>query len=152
MIDVLPPPLISFLLGGAPISEVRGAAIYSFGVDNPLLMVFGMVGNMLAAIALLVLWDLLNIEEIGRRIVGKRLDKLIERYHKTHELGETIALAIFIGIPLPVTGVYTGILLGKILRISNWKILTASAIGILIASLIMYLALSGIVSFLSFFT
>jgi uncharacterized membrane protein len=147
-----PPPIAAFLLGGAPISEVRGAAIYAFGVGNPGLMLFGILGNLFAVFCLLVFWDLLRIDRIGTMIVGKRLESMIEKFHKNHELGETIALALFIGVPLPlVGGAYSGILVGKILKMPNGKIIIASVAGILLTSLIMYLALSGAVSVLSIF-
>lgn len=147
-----PPPLASFLLGAVPISEVRGAAIFAFQQGDPSLVLYGIAGNIAAALALIMLWDLLQIEKIGRFITGARLEKRIEDFKKNHELGETIALAIFIGIPLPITGVYTGVLVGKILNISDRKLFVASIAGILMAALIMCLALSGVFSFLSIFT
>lgn len=150
MFEILSQEFFSFILGFAPVSEIRGAAIYAFGMKNPDLILFGLLGNIAAALCLLLFWDLVHIEKIGLRIVGKKIAGMIESYHKNHELGETIALAIFIGIPLPGTGVYSGILLGKILKISDKKIIVASISGILIAALIMYLVLSGTASFLSF--
>ncbi|MCX6666157.1 MAG: small multi-drug export protein [Euryarchaeota archaeon] len=152
MFEILPPPLISFLFGGIPISEVRGSAIYSFSVNDPFLMVFGIVGNIVASLGLLLLWNILKIDRIGKRIVGKRLGKMIERFHKNHELGETIGLVVFIGIPFPLTGVYSGVLVGKILKVSDKKIICACIFGVLVASCIMFFALSGFVSLFSFLT
>jgi uncharacterized membrane protein len=150
MLDSLQEPLTSFILGGAPISEIRGAAIYSFGVGNPALMLFGIAGNLLAAACLFLFWDFIRIDRIGLMIVGRRIGGMVERYRKNHELGETIALALFIGTPLPGTGVYSGILVGKLLGISNRKLAVASFFGIIMSASLMYLALSGLVSFLSF--
>ncbi|MFH1470508.1 MAG: small multi-drug export protein [Candidatus Micrarchaeota archaeon] len=147
-----PAPLASFLLGATPISEIRGAIIFAFQQGNLFLILYGILGNMFAGLCLLAFWNLLKIQDIGLMIVGKRISKMIERYHRNHELGETIALALFIGVPLPVTGVYSGVLLAKVLKISNKKIAVASVCGILMASIIMYLALSGAVSFLNVFT
>ena len=144
------PPVISFILGFLPISEIRGAAIYAFQQGNQSLMLYGIAGNICAAICLILLWDFLHIEKIGRMIVGKRIEKMIENYHKNHELGETIALAIFIGIPLPMTGAYSGVLVGKILQISDKKLLISSTAGILAAGLITFLVLNGTLSFLYF--
>jgi len=151
-ITSFPAPLASFLLGAAPISEIRGAIIFAFQQGNQSLIAYGILGNIFAGLCLLVFWDLLRIRNIGLMIVGERISKMIERYHKNHELGETIALALFIGVPLPMTGVYSGILLAKVMKISNKKIAAASVCGILMASAIMYLALSGAVSFLNIFT
>ena len=148
---VFPPPIASFLLGAAPISEVRGAAIYAFQQGNHALILYGIAGNIAAALALILLWDIFHIEKIGRRILGSRIERKIEDFKKNHELGETIALAVFIAIPLPGTGAYTGVLIGKILNISDKKLVVASIAGVLGSALIMYLALSGTVSFLSIF-
>lgn len=145
------PPVVSFLLGFLPVSEIRGAAIYAFQQGDQSLMLYGIAGNIFAAICLILLWDIFHIEKIGRMIVGKRIEKMIEEYHKNHELGEMIALAIFIGIPLPATGAYSGILVGKILQISDKKLVVATTAGIIAAALVMYLALSGAISFLSIF-
>ncbi len=142
--------LFAFILGAAPISEIRGAVVYSFSVGNPYLIIFGIMGNLVAAICLMLFWDLIKIQNIGMRIVGKRIEGMIDRYKKNHERGEEIALALFIGMPFPVTGVYSGILVGKILKIPDKKIAIASIIGILLSATIMSLAASGTISFLSF--
>jgi uncharacterized membrane protein len=144
-----PAQIVAFVLGFAPVSEIRGAAIFAFSNNNPQLIVYGIIGNIVAAALLLLFWDFVGIEKIGRKILGYRLEAKIEEYHKHHEMGEVIALMAFIGIPLPATGVYTGVLIGKILKISDAKIIVSSFAGILIASLIMYLTLSGVFSFLT---
>ncbi|MFH1448075.1 MAG: small multi-drug export protein [Candidatus Micrarchaeota archaeon] len=141
---------MSFILGAAPISEVRGAALHAFGLGTPYFIVFGIIGNIFAALCLLLFWDLVKIKRIGMMIVGRRIEGMIDRYHKNHEKGEIIALTLFIGMPLPVTGVYSGILVGKILKIDDRKILIASVAGVLLSSAIMFLALSGTLSILSF--
>ncbi|NUN11602.1 small multi-drug export protein [Candidatus Micrarchaeota archaeon] len=142
--------IYALILGGAPISEVRGAAIYAFSINQPELILIGAFGNFLAGLALLFFWDLFKIEKIGRKIIGKKIDDKIHDLGKKTEKYGWIGLAIFIGIPLPATGVYTGILLGKILNYSNKHLLAASAIGIIISTTIMFLILNGTLAFLSF--
>ncbi|MCX6777476.1 MAG: small multi-drug export protein [Candidatus Micrarchaeota archaeon] len=139
--------LFAFGLGLAPISEVRGAAIYAIvQARNDWLILFGIAGNIAAAFLLVFLWDHLHIEKIGRRIMGGRLEHKLHDFEKKYETAGTVGLALFIGAPLPLTGVYTGVLLAKIIGIPDRKILLASTAGVLIASSITYLVLKGLLS------
>ncbi len=151
MLEFLTPPVVSFVLGAAPISEIRGAAVYAFQQGQPALILFGVLGNIFAALCLLLLWDLLRIQKIGMWLIGRRIERRIDEFHKNHETGEALALTLLIGMPIPlIGGAYTGILLGKVLKIRNSRLLAASTAGILLTALIMYLAFSGAVSFLFF--
>lgn len=151
MFEFLPPEIISFGLGGAPISEIRGAVIYAFNQGREELILFGILGNIFASICLLLFWDLLHIQEIGMALIGKRIEKKIDEFHSKHENKETLALTLLIGMPIPLAGgAYTGILLGKILKVRNSRLLFASTAGIILTAVIMYFAMSGALSFLSF--
>ncbi|MDZ7797746.1 MAG: small multi-drug export protein [Candidatus Marinimicrobia bacterium] len=58
---------------------------------------------------------------------------------KVEKYGE-FGLALFIGIPLPGSGVYTGALAAFVLGISPRKFMVATVIGVLIAALLVLLA------------
>jgi uncharacterized membrane protein len=155
MIDIiasfLTPPVITFILGGAPVAEIKGASVYAFQQGQPDLIVFGIIGNVFASICLLLFWDILHIQKIGMMIIGKSIEKRIDEFHKKHENDTVLALTLLIGMPIPlIGGAYTGILLGKVLKVENRKLFLASTVGILLTAFIMYLAFSGTVSFLSF--
>ena len=142
--------LLVFFYGFAPISEVRGAAAYAFTIGKPELMFLGILANILVAPVLIIFWHLFNFELIGKKIMGPGLEtrkkEMVKKYKKYGILG----LAFFIGLPLPVTGVYSGVLVAKILGIENKQIIYGSVLGVLMASTIMFLLLSGVFSFLSF--
>jgi len=140
------PWLVAFALGFLPISEVRGATIYALSVGKPELALVGAFANVLAAPAVLALWNVVNIPWWGRKIVGKNLDERIRDFAAQHEKLGFLALAVFIGIPLPVTGVYTGTLIGRLVGMKRRMIFAASVIGVAVAGVITFVVFSGLLS------
>lgn len=63
-----------------------------------------------------------------------------EKYKKWEELG----LAIFVGIPLPFTGVYTGTLISYLLKFNKWEAFFSIAAGAVMAGVIVTAASVGI--------
>lgn len=76
--------------------------------------------------------------------VRKKGEPYIKRYG-------VIGLAIFIGIPLPGTGVYAGTLLAWLLDVEWKKAFIAAAIGVIIAVSIIFVASMGVFSALRIF-
>ena len=64
-------------------------------------------------------------------------------------LGFTVALLLFVGIPLPGTGAWTGTLAGSILDMKFKDVLVACMGGVLLAGIIMGLASAGLLGALS---
>ena len=62
-----------------------------------------------------------------------------------------IGVGIFIGIPLPGSGVYSGTLLAWLLGMKWKKAFLAAIIGVLIAGSIVFAASMGVLSFLNIF-
>ena len=63
--------------------------------------------------------------------------------------GLTLALLLFVGIPLPGTGAWTGTLAGSILDMKFKDVLVACMGGVLLAGIIMGLASAGLLGALS---
>ncbi|MCX8202368.1 MAG: small multi-drug export protein [Candidatus Micrarchaeota archaeon] len=128
------PFIVSFILGMLPISEVRGAVIYAFSIDQPLAIIPAIFSNILICPVILLFWKMLNVQKIGEFILGKSLDKKLLRFSKNYESQGILALIVFIGIPFPATGVYTATFLAEMIGISRWKIIAGSALGVLISA------------------
>lgn len=144
IVDALNNPLlVSLVLGALPISEVRGASIYAFSIGQPMLVIPAMISNMLVSPLILLFWDLVKVPKIAEFILGRSLEKRLIKFGKSYETQGLVALVLFIGMPLPVTGVYTGTLLAEILGIKRRKILLASFAGVMLAALAMFLILGG---------
>ena len=129
-------------LAALPISELRGAipvAITSFHFPWYYTFVLAVIGNLLPVPFILLFLDTASrlLSKVGffDRILKwlfaqtRRRGKIIERY-------ERIGLALFVAIPLPVTGAWTGSLAAVLFGLKFKHALLSIFIGILIAGTI----------------
>jgi len=143
----MPPLLVLALITLVPWIELRGSIIYGIGMDlNPVSVFFtAVVINILLffpiyfvlkfAYKYLIRWEF--FERTTTRIREKG-----EPYVKKYGV---IGLGVFIGIPLPGSGVYSGTLLAWLLDMGWKKAFVASIIGVLIAgSIVLGLAMAGL--------
>ncbi|MDR1453114.1 MAG: small multi-drug export protein [Candidatus Margulisbacteria bacterium] len=139
--------LIVFALSAAPLLELRASIPYGFLVGlSPLTVLFlSIVGSWLPAF--FIVFALEHIEPFLRKI--KFLDALLDRiYAKTRAKSAQIqkwefwGLVLFIGVPLPGTGVWTGALAGYLLGLGRRKIILAALLGTTLAGLAMTLILT----------
>jgi len=131
-----------FFTAAAPISELRGAiplAILDMDISWQLALPVALAGNLLPIPFLLLFLDpvsrLLSKVKLFEKIINwvfersRRRGKIIERY-------ESIGLAIFVAIPLPLTGAWTGAIVAFLLGLPFWRAFLAITIGVLIAGAI----------------
>jgi uncharacterized membrane protein len=136
----LSPVWIVLLISMIPIIELRGAipiAILFFKMDAPLAVGISILGNMLPVPVILLLMDrffaLLRKFRWGERFedwIFKRTrnkGKVVQKY-------EAIGLTIFVGIPLPGTGAWTGALAANIFGVAFWRSMLCILLGVLIAA------------------
>jgi len=82
---------------------------------------------------------------IGRKVSAELINEKIHKYVDKYGL---LGVSIFIGIPLPGSGVYSGALGAYLLGINFKKFLIASIIGVLIAGiLVTIISLTGVEMF-----
>lgn len=145
----LPQELIILIVSAVPIIEVRGAVPLgiAFGLHPILVFLLSVIGSILPALPLLLFL------EFGTKILRKYkswdnffvwLFNRTKAKSKIIEEMEMAGLIIFIGIPLPGTGVWTGMVAAYLLRLSWWKSLFCATIGTMIASFIMLIISLGI--------
>ena len=84
------------------------------------------------------------VEKMYNKYVGKLQKKIHDKVERYGEIG----VAIFIGLPLPGSGVYSGAIGSYVIGLSKKKFFYATVIGVLIAaaavSLICYFISTGI--------
>lgn len=150
--------LIAGFLSIAPISELRGAIPYALANGIPVAAAFGFCVAMNCFASLLYYFFLVTLHRLFYRIglYRKIFDKFIEKTRK--KVGPKIekygaaGLAVFVAIPLPVTGAITGTVGGWILGIEKRKLFPSVFAGVFIAGVIVTLiSYFGIEAF-SFFT
>jgi len=72
--------------------------------------------------------------------------KKARKNYKKYEKYEIIGLALFVGIPLPGTGVYSGTLIAYIFGLKRKKAFLSIALGALIAGIIVTMITAGVIS------
>lgn len=147
----VPPWLIVVIIAMLPIVELRGAipiAILTLKLSWPMAMLFAIIGNMIPIP--LILWLLGPVSRFLSRwpvferffqwlfARARRKSKAVERY-------EAIGLILFVGIPLPVTGGWTGSVVAYLAGIPIWRSLFFIFLGVLIASVVVTLATMGVI-------
>ena len=141
--------LMVFIISLMPILELRGGLIAAALLKlNPVeSYIISIIGNILPVP--FILWFINRILEWmrkGKRLskVAKWLDKKVEKRKGTIEKYGFWGLVLFVGIPLPGTGAWTGCLIAAVLEMDRKKSFLAAMIGIFIASIIMMILSFGL--------
>ena len=140
--------LIVFIISLMPILELRGGLLAASLLNlNPLeSYIIAVVGNIIPIP--FILWFINNILNWMRKKkklekIVKWLDKKIIKHKDQIEKYGFWGLVLFVGIPLPGTGAWTGCLIAAVLEMNRKKAFIAAILGVLIASIIMMLISFG---------
>lgn len=140
---------VVFVISMVPILELRGGLLVSKMIGVPLLTAIPLciVGNIIPIpFILLFIKQIFKwlkkvsfferfITKLEKRAMGK--SDSIKRY-------EFWGLALFVGIPLPGTGAWTGSLIAALLDIDFKKAIVAELVGIAMATVIMSIVSYGL--------
>ena len=151
--------LIVFLISMVPLIELRGAIPYAVGFGLPIVpsIIVAVIGNMLPVPFIFLFAH--RILEWGKdkRYIGRFFTWCLEKGEKGGEKlkakagsGLYIALLLFVGIPLPGTGAWTGTLAASILDMDFKKSVLFVLLGVLLAGAIMLLASLGVFGAIDF--
>ena len=141
---------IAFLISMVPIIELRGALIYAVGVGLPTVpaYILCVIGNMLPVPVIYFFARKVLIWGRDKKYIGKFFTFCIEKgerggqklVKKTGRGGLFLALLLFVGIPLPGTGAWTGTLAASFLNMGFKSTVAAVSLGVIIAGIIVGLA------------
>ncbi len=151
--------LIVFLISMVPLVELRGAIPYAVGFDLPLVpsYIVAVIGNMLPVPFIFLFGR--KILEWGKdlRYVGGFFRWCLEKGEKAGaKLGSKagrglyVALLMFVGIPLPGTGAWSGTLAASLLNMDFKKSVLYVMLGVVLAGVIMLAASLGVFGAISF--
>lgn len=142
-----------------PIIELRGGIPLGAALGLPWWqsMLLGIAGNMIPVpfILLLINWIIDLMAKSKVKFFNKFANWLNGKAEKNRPKIEKYGfwgVCLFVAIPLPITGAWTGSLVCATIREKFWRALLSCFIGVCIAAVIMTLASYGIVSAFSFFT
>ncbi len=138
----IPNNIIVLILSMLPIFELRlglPLALTLFKLDYPTALFYSLLGNFIPVIPILLL--LKGFYKMFEKVkpVKRFLDWIIERTEKKSKdikKYEFWGLVVFVGIPLPGTGAWTGSLAAVILNLDFKRSLIAITLGIILASFI----------------
>jgi len=145
--------LVVFLISMLPLIEIRGAVPYAVGFGLPIVpsCIVAVIGNMLPVPFIFLFAR--KVLEWGKdkRIIGKFFRWCLEKGEKggrklEEKAGRGLywALLLFVGIPLPGTGAWTGTLAASFLNMDFKKSVVFVMLGVLLAGSIMLLGSLGI--------
>ncbi len=148
--------LIVFLVSMVPIIELRGAVPIGlnpeWGLNPVIVYILAIIGNMLPVPFIYLFARKILIWGSDKKYIGKFFTFCLEKgekggrklEEKASKNGLFIALMLFVAIPLPGTGAWTGTLAASMLDFDFKRSTLAVLLGVLIAGVIMGLASVGV--------
>lgn len=145
--------LIIFLISMVPLVELRGAIPVSQGMGLPLMWsyIVCIIGNMLPVPFIFFFARRFLEWGADKKLIGKFCSWCLRKGHKGGEKlkqkagkGLFVALLLFVGIPLPGTGAWTGTLAASMLDMDFKSSVIAVMCGVLLAGVIMGAASAGV--------
>lgn len=145
--------LIVFGVSMVPLIELRGAIPYGVAFDLPLWLTFviAIIGNMLPVPIIYFFARKVLVWGSDKKVIGKFFTWCLEKGEKAGKKlqakagrGLFWALLLFVGIPLPGTGAWTGALIAAVLNMRLKRAVPVIFLGVVIAGCIITLLTHGV--------
>lgn len=141
--------LIIFIISLLPILELRGGLLAAsvLNVEYVRALIICAIGNILPIPFILLLitpiFDRLKRTKLFRPLVEKLENRAMSKKDQIEKY-QFWGLALFVGIPLPGTGAWTGCLIAALLGMKFRKAFPAALIGVALAAVIMSVVSYGV--------
>lgn len=152
--------LYALLLTIAPITELRvGLPVaIDFALKNnvPVSLIFLLIvlANILMIFVIFFFLDNLhslfmriNIYNKGFNAYLRRFQKKVDKFERRFNEKGFLALALFVAVPLPGTGAWTGCLLAWLLGLERRKSILAIGAGVFLAGIMILFGTLGVINF-----
>ncbi|MGB3906896.1 MAG: small multi-drug export protein [Methanomethylovorans sp.] len=156
--EIFPNWLATILISCLPVAELRGAipiALLQYQMHPAEAYLFAVIGNMLPVIPLLLYLEPVSNYLRRFRFWDKFFNWLFTRtrhnHSETFEKYGTLGLAIFVAIPLPATGAWTGCAAAFVFGIGFRHALMAISAGVLVAGAVVTIVTLGGISLSNIF-
>ena len=146
--------LVIFLISMIPIVELRGAMVYAVGHGLPYIpaLLICVIGNMLPVPFIYFFARKVLHWGADKKYIGKVFTFFLEKGEKAGQKivatagrgGLFIALLLFVGIPLPGTGAWTGALGASFLNMGFKSTVASVCLGVILAGIIMAAVSTGV--------
>jgi uncharacterized membrane protein len=146
----VPPVLVVAILSALPVSEVRGGIPAGFALGVPLwrTLLFAIPCNVLSVVPVLLWFEPASKYLGDKPLIGGLIRWLLRRARKREQAVRkygVLALTLFVAVPLPVTGAWTGSIVASVFGLDFWRSLLCVVLGVCIASTIVSLACVGVI-------
>ena len=148
--------LLTVLISMVPIIELRGAIpiAIGWGIDPWVALLICTVSNMIPVPIIYFFARKFLLWGQDKAVIGKLCRFFVEKgekagrklVSKTGRGGLIIALMLFVGIPIPGTGAWTGTLGASFLDMGFKSTVVAVSLGVVLAGIIMAVGSMGIMS------
>ena len=148
--------LLIFLVSMVPLIELRGAVVMAVGMDLPYWesLAVCVIGNMLPVPVIYFFARKVLLWGADKKYIGKFFRFCLEKgehggqklVKKAGRGGLFVALLLFVGIPLPGTGAWTGTLAASFLNMGIKSTAGAVSLGVILAAVIMSIGSSAALS------
>ena len=152
--------LFVFFVSMGPLVELRGGVPIAMGMDIHWLtaIVVCGIGNMLPVPIIYLFARKVLLWGADKPVIGKFFTFCVEKGEsggrklraKAGRNGLFVALLLFVGIPLPGTGAWTGTLAASFLDMGFKSTTAAVSLGVVMAGIIMAVTSSGVLHLLGF--
>ncbi len=136
--------ILTVIIAALPVVELRGAvllAVLRWHMEPVQAILLSIFGNFLIVIPLLLFW-----EHAAHRVMAwhpffhRAFHWVFLRTHRKHgkkfETASAFALFVFVAIPLPLTGAWTGTVAAYLFGVSFWKAVLSIGLGIVAAGVL----------------
>lgn len=145
--------ILVFIISLMPILELRGGLLAAalIGLDPVKSYIISIIGNVLPVpFILLLITEILSWMRNSKisffNKIANWLDEKVEKHKGQIEKFGYLGVVLFVGIPLPGTGAWTGSLIASVLNMDKKKTFLAVLVGIFMASIIMMLVSFGLLA------
>ena len=148
--------LLIFFVSMVPLIELRGSIVMAVGMDLDYFtaLAVSVIGNMLPVPVIYFFARKVLLWGADKKYIGKFFRFCLEKGEKGGQKltakagrgGLFVALMLFVGIPLPGTGAWTGTLAASFLNMGIKSTAAAVSLGVIIAGIIMGVASTGVFS------
>ncbi len=153
ILNGFPPGAVVVAVAMFPVIELRGAipfALLNYSMNPMEAYALSVFGNLLPVLPLLLFLEPVEKRLRSFSVFDKFFESLFSRTRKNAEKNiqkyGALGLAIFVAVPLPATGAWTGAAAAYIFGIKHKYSFPAIVLGVLAAGIIVTLASLGLVS------
>ena len=156
LLEILGKELSVFICSMLPVIELRGSIpmAFAFGISWWEAYLISAIGNIFPVPFILLLINVI-IKWLAKskfKLLNKFANFLLSKVEKNRAKIEKYSfwgLCLFVAIPLPATGAWTGALVAGVIGMKSWKAFLSTMFGVMIAGAIVTLIVYGGFGFLA---